>query len=488
MSHHRSKQAGMLTLAEFVRFGFKSLIGIALARLLLPAELGSYRQLFLIYTTFSTLLLLGIPQSLLFFLPKFKHPDSQAEHISQSVKLVSALAFAFAAAILIFKNFIADKFHNPQLSVRPILFAVYPLFMFITQIYSSVMLGLKQPQKAAGFTLFSVVTDCVFILGTALLTRNLHWIVGGVMFSAFLQWGFAQWQLSAFRVPVSFDPQFYRDQLGYSLPLGLSSIIGMLSIQLDKFVISGFFRPEDFAVFSVGAMELPFISILSNSVNSILLPNISSDRAALAEIYRGAVRKNALLVFPLCLLFFLFAQPLITFLYTGQYAASVPFFQVYLLILPLRIASFGIIFMALDRTRYIMYNAVLVLVSNLILNLVLVRTMGMMGAAVATVIVTWLSVVLYLTWMKLLLKLDLAALLPLRAIARTAAATAVAGLATYGILTWLGLGWLGLAVGLVVFTAVYFAAGLAFKAILPYDIGLAKDLVASSRKLIRKEP
>ena len=76
MTEDRSKQAGILTTAEFIRFGFKTIIGIALARILLPVELGSYRQLFLIYSTFSTLLLLGIPQSILYFLPKLKHIDS----------------------------------------------------------------------------------------------------------------------------------------------------------------------------------------------------------------------------------------------------------------------------------------------------------------------------------------------------------------------------------------------------------------------------
>ena len=50
MTEDRSKQAGILTTAEFIRFGFKTIIGIALARILLPVELGSYRQLFLFFT------------------------------------------------------------------------------------------------------------------------------------------------------------------------------------------------------------------------------------------------------------------------------------------------------------------------------------------------------------------------------------------------------------------------------------------------------
>ena len=263
MSVDRSKQAGMLTTAEFIRFGFKSLVGIILARILVPAELGSYRQLFLIYSTFSTLLLLGIPQSVLYFLPKLRHIDSKREFISRTVNLVSVLAFLFGLGIFLLRGFIARIFRNPQLETMLILYAVYPLFMFITQIYSQIMLGLKQPAKTAVYTMFSVAADFILILGVALFTRNLYYIVLALMVSALLQWGFAHFQLRNYLTKTSFDPAFYHDVFKYSLPLGLASIIGMLSVQLDKLVISGFFSPAQYAVFSIGAMELPFISILT---------------------------------------------------------------------------------------------------------------------------------------------------------------------------------------------------------------------------------
>lgn len=486
MSQNRSKQAGLLTSAEFIRFGFKSLVGVILARILLPAEFGSYRQLFLIYTTFSTLMLLGIPQSVLVFLPKLRHVDSKREYISKVVNLITVLAFVFSFVILLFKGFIAEKFHNPQLSLLLIIFAIYPLFMFVTQIYSSIMLGMRQPQKTAVFTLFSVLTDFVLILGLALLTRNLYYIVLGVLFSAFLQWAFAQYQLHKFRTSVKFDPEFLQELFRYSLPLGLSSIIGMLSIQLDKFVISGFFRPEDFAVFSIGAMELPFISILSNSVNAVLLPHISADRSSLVEVYRGAVRKNTLIIFPLSLMFFIFAKPLITLLYTDQYIASVPYFKVYLLILPLRIATFGIIFMALQKTRYIMYNSLLILSMNLILNLILVRIMGMMGAAVATVFVTWLSVVIYLYWIKHHLQLDLNKLFPSLAILRTAAAVFLSGGLSVLTLRIFGQHWSVQLLALIVFALSYLLLGILLKAILPYDIEFIKELTGNLKDRLRR--
>ncbi|HPV64123.1 MAG TPA: hypothetical protein PK515_02025 [Candidatus Cloacimonas sp.] len=71
------KQAGILSATEFFRLAIKSIIGIALARIITPAELGSYRQLFLIYTTFSTLLLLGIRKVCYIFFPKQKMRKSK---------------------------------------------------------------------------------------------------------------------------------------------------------------------------------------------------------------------------------------------------------------------------------------------------------------------------------------------------------------------------------------------------------------------------
>ncbi|MDD3235040.1 MAG: oligosaccharide flippase family protein, partial [Candidatus Cloacimonetes bacterium] len=162
-----SKQAGMLSATEFFRFFVKSIIGIALARLITPAELGSYRQLFLIYSTFSTLLLLGIPQSLLYFLPKSKTAEDQKRIISRTLNIVSLLALIFAIAIFALKGFIAVKFNNPSLRPLLLIYAIYPLFIFITQLFSSIMLGLKRPLQAAKFTLFAVFTDFVLILGVA---------------------------------------------------------------------------------------------------------------------------------------------------------------------------------------------------------------------------------------------------------------------------------------------------------------------------------
>ncbi|PKN73232.1 MAG: hypothetical protein CVU50_04350 [Candidatus Cloacimonetes bacterium HGW-Cloacimonetes-3] len=473
-----SKQAGMLSATEFFRFFVKSIIGIALARLITPAELGSYRQLFLIYSTFSTLLLLGIPQSLLYFLPKSASGEEQKRIISRTLNIVSLLSLLFALAIFASRGFIAAKFNNPSLQPLLLIYAIYPLFIFITQLFSSIMLGLKQPLQAAKFTLFAVGSDFVLILGVAYFTRDLALIVWAVIASAFLQWLYARLKLWKFNNRISATIfEGFHTQLAYSIPLGLSSIIGILGVQIDKFMISGFFGPEQFAVFSIGAMELPLIGILANSVNSILLPHLSSgDPKNMGELYSGAVRKNALIVFPLAALFYMFAEPIMVFLYGAIYAEAAVYFKIYLLILPLRIATYGIIFQAFGKTKVIMLNALFMLALNVVMNYFFIKAMGMKGAAYATVLVTWLSVGLYLLMMKSLLKLRLRDYFPMGKVMRTALVTLISALICLPVLHISMFPFLNMLIGGMLFASLYVVLGMLFGAILSCDVKLVWDM------------
>ncbi|MDY0128504.1 MAG: oligosaccharide flippase family protein, partial [Candidatus Cloacimonadaceae bacterium] len=315
-----SKQAGLLSLADFTRFFIKTLIGIALARLLTPADLGSYRQLFLIYSTLSGILMLGFPQSMLYFLPKAGTRQEIKAVISRTLNVISILALICAVIIFFSRHFIAHIFNNPGLSRLLIIYSIYPIFIFITQLYNSVILGLKETVKSAHFIIFSVICDLVFVLGVALVTRDINLIVWAVVISAFVQWLWASLQLRKYQGSFGKGAfQGLRDQLNYTFPLGLSLLVGVISVQMDKIMISSFFTPEQFAVFSLGAMELPLIGILINSVNAILLPNMTGKHPdKMAMIYSASVRKNAIIIFPLATVFFIFATEFIVFLYGNK--------------------------------------------------------------------------------------------------------------------------------------------------------------------------
>ncbi len=483
-----SKQAGILSLSEFFRFFIKTIIGIALARLLSPADLGTYRQLFLIYTTVSAVLLLGIPQSLLYFMPKAQDAAEQGKIIKRTLFMAVLLSIVCAAGMFLCRGLVANKFNNPQLLRLLPLFALYPISMFYTQIYSSILLGMKEAVKAASFTIFAIFSDLVLILGTALFTRNLRFIVMGVLAASFIQLSYAMIKLSGLKaLKQKLDLRGIQIQLNYALPLGLSSLVGMLSIQLDKIMVSGFFTPEQFAVFSVGAMELPLIGILANSVNAVILPSLSSSsKSEGGTLYSAAVRKNALIILPLAMLFYLLAEPLMVFLYGVAYADAAQYFKIYLFTLPLRVATYGIIFQALGKTRIILINASFALLANAILNYLLIRKMGMAGAALATVIVSWLSVAFYLVIMKQVLKLELRSYFPWRKLGKTLLVTMLCGIITYPVASIGSQPIIQLIFGSLFFSMAFLVFGKLLGVILDYDLQLVVSFLKDGLKRIKK--
>ncbi len=483
-----SKQAGLLSLADFTRFFIKTVIGIALARLLSPADLGSYRQLFLIYGTLSGILMLGFPQSMLYFLPKAGSDHEIKRLVSRTLNVISLLALLCGLIIFFSRDLIANSFNNPDLSRLLIVYSIYPIFIFVTQLYSSVMLGLKEPLKSARFTIFAIICDLLLVLGVAFFSRDIRLIVWAVVVSAFIQWLWASLCLRKFTGSFS-RTNFagFKAQLNYTIPLGLSLLIGVLSVQLDKLMISGFFKPEQFAVFSLGAMELPLIGILINSVNAILLPNMSSiDREQMSAIYSASIRKNAIIIFPLATVFYIFATEFMVFIYGSIYAEAAVYFRIYLMILPLRVATYGIVFQALGKTRLVMMDSILMLIMNAILNLILIRIYGMTGAAIATVIVSWLIVAVYLFQMHFYLKLKLLRLFPLWRLIKNLLVAILPVFAVVPLTTLIKHDFARMVVGGCLYLLLYALAGLAVKVILPCDIQLAWSFASGLLKRLRR--
>ncbi|MCB5268225.1 MAG: oligosaccharide flippase family protein, partial [Candidatus Cloacimonetes bacterium] len=266
--------------------------------------------------------------------------------------------------------------------------------------------------------------------------------------------------------------------LDYTIPLGLSLLVGVLSVQLDKLMISGFFNPEQFAVFSLGAIELPLIGIIINSVNAILLPNISAlDKNSMSDIFRASVRKNAILVFPLTVVFFIYAREFITFVYGNIYLESALYFRIYLLLLPLRVATYGIIFQARGKTRLVMYDAIIMLFLNAILNYLLIRIWGMKGAAWATVIVSWLILLVYLWQIKYPLELKLSALFPIPQLIRNAICALLPLAAVIPISALISSSFIRMIVGGSLYMLLYLGVCRLLRVILPIDVDFALSLL-----------
>jgi O-antigen/teichoic acid export membrane protein len=477
------KQAGIISAADFLRLFIKTVIGMFLARILTQAEYGTYRQLFLLYTIISAIFLVGIPQSVYYFIPKADEAQKK-KIITQTLDIVSILGLLGTVLIIISRSWISESFNNPQLFKALLVFALYPFFMFVTQLYYSIMISLQRPRKAALYVILSVICDFLLILGTAILTRNLLYIAAAIIISVFIQWIYARINLKSHTERsgfLNFDIELVKSQVKFSLPIGIAAIVGVISSQIDKLVISSNFSPELFAIFSVGATELPFIGIITNSVNAIILPEMSrrTDDKSVVDLYRGAVRKNALLLLPIFTFCVILAPQIIQILYSAKYLDAVVFFRIYLFTIPLRIATYGLLFQVYNKTRYIFILSFITLILTTALSIVLIGIIGIKGPAIAAVFVTYLTVMLYLILIKYKLKLNILQLFPVLAILKTMLSAILAAILTYPIIHLSENIYIQFVIGTVIFLPLYYLIASLLGAIIKYDRDVVKDIFQS---------
>jgi O-antigen/teichoic acid export membrane protein len=181
----------------------------------------------------------------------------------------------------------------------------------------------------------------------------------------------------------------------YSVPLGLASMLGSITLQMHSIIVASMCTPEDFAVYINGAMEIPVIGIVTGSITTVVFAEMAElcskgDKAAALELFQQASIKSACILFPTMCFLLAVADPFIVFLFSKQYHASVLPFMIYLFVLPVRIVVYGSALMALGMTRVILFRSIFDLTINGILCFILVKAVGYVGAAIAIVLTLYL--------------------------------------------------------------------------------------------------
>ena len=131
-------------------------------------------------------------------------------------------------------------------------------------------------------------------------------------------------------------------------------------------------------------------------------------------------------------------------------------------------------------------------VVNVIFNFLLIGgrlgfpALGVKGAAIATVIVTWLSVMIYLIQIAKVLKLKLLDFFPIGKITKNALVTIISLFLSF-LIIWLGKqNLLFVAIGGIVFILSYLLLGRKTGVILDYDVQLAKELINDLKGKFKK--
>lgn len=442
------------------------ILAIILVRMISKETLGTYRQVSLVYMTLVGVLTLQLDNSLYYFLPKLG-PELRRTLLGQTLTATLLLAAVVAVVMFVSAGPIARMMNNPGLAPLLRIFALFPLANRLFELIPAFMISLDRPVRAGVYTLVRSVAQMggvvlAFAWGYQLPT--VIWLLVLVEAAVVIVGCADMVQLS----PLGgwrFRRELIIEQLHYSWPLLAMGIVGTLNMQFGKLLISGFFDPEVYAIYSCGAVEIPVIALVTASVSAALMPNLvtlckDGNRLAALQLWQEATRKCSLLIFPSFAFLVFVSSDFIVLLFGPEYARAAWPFGIYLAALPIRVAVYATLFRAVGKTKPIAVAALIGLVVNVLLSTALVwggrgSLLSFIGPAIGTV-GSFFAIVAYMVWrLSGVVQVPLSGLMRWRELGQTLLLSVACGLLVFLV----PLGELPLAVKLscqaVIFSAVF---------------------------------
>lgn len=216
----------------------------------------------------------------------------------------------------------------------------------------------------------------------------------------------------------------YTEVLTYSLPLAVASIAGIAIRAADQFYISRFFGPEVFAEFANGFLELPFVGMVTGATSMVLMPLFSkmiydkSNVENILSLWRNALLKSAIIIYPLVIFFIFNAKNIVELLYSSTYHNSAIYFQIAMVLNFFNIIIFAPLLLAMGKTkvyaRVIIINAV---AEWSIGYLIVLAFNSPVAIAILSVTLSITRVLIFIKYISILLKVSPFTLFPVKIIA-----------------------------------------------------------------------
>lgn len=424
------------------------LSSIVMVRVFPKAEYGTFLQIMLIVNTVTMLTYAGFPQSIYYFFQRAVNPVG---FVKRNVALSLVLSATAALTVYMLQASLASWFNNPLLAqygwAAPLLLMFHaPSFFREPILISHGSLIANSATMVTSHCLYYIPAIVAAFLSDSLL--NLLWVMvmaAGLEFLVYL--GAVAWVVVALRQQPVNDAAADEEpkehirlltQLKYSLPIGVSSYMGVIQRQIDQIIVSSFFTPRDFAVYSRGAMQIPFISTIRYTVNNIKMPEYvrayrDGDVSRFLLHYHQCIEKIAKINFPIFAFLFVVAPSIVTLLFTDEYLEAAPILRVYLCMLLTTITVYAIVPRASGETTHIFSATLIGLISNIALSVVFVLLIGPLGAAMATVFSMLLSSAYYVYQSCRILKISVAKIFPWGFLIRLFGIAVASSLPIYGV-------------------------------------------------------
>lgn len=421
-------------------------MGIILVRLLSQADYGSYLQFNLLFLTITYLMIMSLPATIYYYLPRLQEEQAKG-FILQTMLLLAVMAAFTCSGVYLLHERLFGSINNPGLArYLPHLLAVISLTMLL-EVGEPLLITLRRPQLLAAISVCHGLANISLSLTVLLLGYGLWGIL--TVWASLLAGRLLFYLGYLTTLPGTFRDLFQtvrpREQLGYALPLGAGRMTGIVSGKVDKFVVSGFFSPAEYAIYGRGGLSLSVFSLFVQNVSTVILPRLvalvkENQIAECLRLWHSVIKRAALIIMPSFVFVYCFATHIFVLLFTERYLDSVPIFRLFVLTMPMQVAVYGILHQAFANTRIIFFNNAALLVTNVVLSIGLYHLMGFTGPALAAAINGYLFIFLNLAIVRGYFQVSWGRIFPWGHLLKVLVLSAALMAPVYPLVAWAGLG------------------------------------------------
>lgn len=359
-----------------------------ITRALTTMEYSDFKQIFTQVTMVCSIFSMGIPYSVLYFFSSDEKKKEYLINVFVAITIVCLIIFILSAPIFrVFDNtFNTNIFTNNFLLVL-----IFTLLSFITFNIENIFIGYD---SYIFLLINAVLPNTVFFIIliasykneiTFLSVINIYIIKELIKVILLLIFSVKQ-KIDFNMINLNRIKQIFI----FGVPIGLSSIIGSLNINIDKIVAGKFVTKETFALLATASYEIPIMSLIGVSLFNVMirplkdyLNNKKYNESIKLWLRCGEIMTTV--VVPMIIALIIFAPEVIKILFSDKYIEATNVFRIYQVNALTRIYIYGTFFLAANKSKLYSINSLISLLSNIILSLLLVKPLGIYGVAIATV-------------------------------------------------------------------------------------------------------
>jgi O-antigen/teichoic acid export membrane protein len=396
-----TEKAGVVVFARIITTVIDLAIVIATIQILSKTDFAIIGYLLMVHEVARNLATLGFPESIFYF---FERVSGSAKRgfTAQTTSILLVTGFVAGAFVLIISYFAPQLLSEwDPLNVQTVSdllpwMGLLAILEIPTWPVTNVLLALDRQRDSAWYEMTTSLLSFGCLVVPLALGYGLEIAVYGLVIYGVIRFvGSFIWlhlvlpegRLSDTDIPL-------KKQFNFALPLGFSSLTNKLNRYVDKFVVSILLPATAYAEYTIGAQEVPIIRVIPFAVGSVLISRyvslqLESKKEELLELWYKGVEKVSLLVVPLTILSIIIAPDLISLIAESEgtdYSNAVLPFQIYNLIVLVRVTHYGSILQAFGDTKGVFYMSLNLVAANIILSVPFTIWFGIVGTALSTFI------------------------------------------------------------------------------------------------------